>query len=412
MAIQIPRVGDILTVESNTKARLIYTSQNKRFIEKTKEKHFDKTPIKDGENYEILLTIGTKLTVDRVYVRGGTSSSYDSITLKVKNDGYLPNGRFFLTIDDANNLNLVKYEKPKDEKCVMNLESYIAKEEPCTERPAFYTNRLYLAKKKRLVSVDIDINIYEAIKKVHEFVDDELGRVLGISLKEAISKLVQLHESKKIKLTKNTANKLVFFNLDSTLSKYEKNPLIKTATVELQKIESERNDIDISDPFILAIKTYEDKAGFADSALEHLSTLCMIYTTIKSHELNGNDKQHSSRASHRLYLLEDLISNKRTPFSIMYDLNKGFHPGREDFEIKEMTDEPEPTVYFPYKNYRYIDLIAEKGLPAKSYFCIKMSIDDQQVTASELRKAITKSKKNDAGNSSNKPKTNHLILVE
>lgn len=126
MKILIPIVGDKIKINKNTDIVLKNISQNVIFLKKYDEKEINIKQFNKNE-HNILIPKDTVLTIDRVYIRQGSSSEYNSITFKVNGDDNLPNGRFFISIAEANKLDAdfigqVHEEKPiKILKHLMNI---------------------------------------------------------------------------------------------------------------------------------------------------------------------------------------------------------------------------------------------------------------------------------------------------
>lgn len=104
MKLFVPVVGSELKLLNETTVALKNAKQNSRFIDKLTGVA---TPL-PGKNVNLILPKGTLLTVDRVYVRQGAGADFNSLTFKVgaNPEAGIPKGRFFLSVDVVNTLDV------------------------------------------------------------------------------------------------------------------------------------------------------------------------------------------------------------------------------------------------------------------------------------------------------------------
>ena len=104
MKLFVPVVGSKLKLLNNTDVTLKYAGQNTRFIEKMMG---DELPLKN-KTITLTLPAGMLLVVDRVYIRQGNGADFNSLTFKVDacEKSGIPKGRFFLSVDEVNTLDV------------------------------------------------------------------------------------------------------------------------------------------------------------------------------------------------------------------------------------------------------------------------------------------------------------------
>lgn len=105
MKLNILVVGDHIKLLKDKEVTLINASQNKLFLEKYKNDNKNIKSIRKDETH-INLKKGTVLKVDRVYIRKGEGADYNSLTFVSKNNNDIPDGRFFLSVDTVNELDV------------------------------------------------------------------------------------------------------------------------------------------------------------------------------------------------------------------------------------------------------------------------------------------------------------------
>jgi len=104
MKLFVPVVGSELKLLNETTVALKNAKQNSRFIDKITGVA---APL-PGKNVNLTLPKGTLLTVDRVYVRQGAGADFNSLTFKINanSEAGIPKGRFFLSVDVVNTLDV------------------------------------------------------------------------------------------------------------------------------------------------------------------------------------------------------------------------------------------------------------------------------------------------------------------
>lgn len=105
--ITIPTIGTILTLASPWVFSLYHEDRNRKFLVKLGIEPRGSSWGRDLERSEVVLPEKTKLVVDRIYVRKG-SSDFDSITFRLKKGDYPENkkifGRFWVKLGDVNRI--------------------------------------------------------------------------------------------------------------------------------------------------------------------------------------------------------------------------------------------------------------------------------------------------------------------
>ena len=103
--ITIPTIGTILTLSAPWLFSLYHEYRNSVFMAKMGVERRGSSYGRDLERTEVCLPIGTKLVVDRVYVRKG-AGKFDSVTFRLKKGDYPSNkkiyGRFWAKLEDVN----------------------------------------------------------------------------------------------------------------------------------------------------------------------------------------------------------------------------------------------------------------------------------------------------------------------
>lgn len=105
MKLNILVVGDCIKLLKGENLTLIDVGQNKRFLEKYDQRNKNIKYIRKGERY-INFPKGTLLKVDRVYIRKGDGSDYNSLIFISKNNKGIPDGRFFIPVNIVNSFDV------------------------------------------------------------------------------------------------------------------------------------------------------------------------------------------------------------------------------------------------------------------------------------------------------------------
>lgn len=116
MNLTIPSVGDILTLSQDWEFSLQREYRNYQFVESfCKHNPGYVNPwlgknwggLDDCKNVEFMIPAGSKIAVDRIYIRKG-KKDYDSITFRVPKGGISVcpkfSGRFWVQLSDANKI--------------------------------------------------------------------------------------------------------------------------------------------------------------------------------------------------------------------------------------------------------------------------------------------------------------------
>lgn len=100
----IPVVGTKIKLLKEAKVTIKNSSQNKKFV-KLIEGTNGKILILSDRDTHLVLPKGLELQVDRVYIRKGDSSDFNSLTFSTNGDksNRIPKGRFFVSVEDVNN---------------------------------------------------------------------------------------------------------------------------------------------------------------------------------------------------------------------------------------------------------------------------------------------------------------------
>lgn len=123
MKIFIPVVGTRLKLKKSIKVKIKKASQNNKFAEALE--NMKGVLIIPGKDTVLTLPKDLVLEVDRVYVRQGSSADFNSVTFKTEGfKDIVPKGRFFVSIDDVNNMDV---EILKEKKSSFNLKNEIQK---------------------------------------------------------------------------------------------------------------------------------------------------------------------------------------------------------------------------------------------------------------------------------------------
>ncbi|WP_415913158.1 hypothetical protein [Neptuniibacter sp. QD37_11] len=114
MKLFIPIVGSQLRLLKPATVSVKYASQNNKFIKSYEE--MNNLAVMKSRKTDINLPKGLELTVDRVYIRQGDSADYNSLTFKTQGDEMagIPKGRFFLSVDMVNTLDVKVVESKPD----------------------------------------------------------------------------------------------------------------------------------------------------------------------------------------------------------------------------------------------------------------------------------------------------------
>ena len=117
MKLFVPVVGSKLKLLQDITVEIKNVGQNKKFAEKIKSMEANKTSMNQVEILNLTLTKGLILQVDRVYIRKGDGSDFNSFTfLTDGNEKGIPKGRFFISIDDANKMEIDVIREKAEEK--------------------------------------------------------------------------------------------------------------------------------------------------------------------------------------------------------------------------------------------------------------------------------------------------------
>ena len=111
MRLLIPSVGTEIRLEKSIMVELKDAGQNKRFVDSLSSKN------RNGERKtKVRLPKGLTLCVDRVYIRKGDNSLFDSLTFSTEGyaSGSIPKGRFFLPVETANKFDITLLKKKKE----------------------------------------------------------------------------------------------------------------------------------------------------------------------------------------------------------------------------------------------------------------------------------------------------------
>lgn len=106
MKLLVPVIDDRIELIKDTLLELKNAGQNEVFLEKC-DATINNTKQSNNEFCYIKMPKGTILIVDRIYIRKGEGKEeFNSITFKIKNQKGLPNGRFYLSINRINELDV------------------------------------------------------------------------------------------------------------------------------------------------------------------------------------------------------------------------------------------------------------------------------------------------------------------
>lgn len=110
MLMYIPKVGDEIKISKNLEVTIQSEYRNEKFLKSLN--------LNNAFN-NFILKENTQLKIERVYVRAGDSSDFDSVTFKIlmSDQKELVGSRFWLNLDDVNRIEfdlLLTKNKPKD----------------------------------------------------------------------------------------------------------------------------------------------------------------------------------------------------------------------------------------------------------------------------------------------------------
>ena len=173
MKLNILVVGDCIKLLKDKKVTLINSGQNKAFLEKYELENKNIKSIKKSEKH-ITIPKNTLLKVDRVYIRKGSGSGYNSLTFVSKGNAGIPDGRFFLPVGIVNELDveIMALSEMKDSKPV---------------RKQIFERALEIRKEKKKY---LDNCRFEAFKEFFDFSKEPLYRCkLRLNLEVILNEL-------------------------------------------------------------------------------------------------------------------------------------------------------------------------------------------------------------------------------
>lgn len=397
MVMKIPRIGDRVITTKKSKISIKNKAQNVTFLKSLAKKN--KEAWDPGiENYTYELKKGTELIIDRVYIRNGESSGFDSVTFRVKDSDYLPNGRFFLPIDIANNLQ-VKFVDNKENKKKLTLKQYFNQKHPGT-REQF--NHIYKIQKQQIVESHINVNIQELLLLANEIFLDEVKRCLGdrnidIAFENAfelLNKSIASLPSHSIhkQMPENQLKKLEMANrsIESVCDHYEDFNSFRRLTIRLQRIESEDERIEISNSYVFDYIAYKDTENYLLEAKEFVSMLELLLVIIEAPEPL---RKYRNTVKDKISEIRELLGNDFQTYQLLDSRGETFYRSYRTTIGTPIDGEPIPNDYIPYESLKHITLLSPKSTLARNESGITADIDGKEISLVRLKDIFQKSKK-------------------
>jgi hypothetical protein len=212
MKMFIPIIGDKIELTKTIKVELKNLSQNTTFLKKYDEL-FSKVKQINKKTHNIELKKGTILTIDRVYIRKGSSAEYNSITFRIANDKNLPNGRFFLPISVVNTFEINKIDTIKKNELKLYEKVDI---EYKKDKSLEHLNIINEIKKKSVYNFDININIMKVLDLYINETEGFTRKYLNMDLREVYPRAIE-----KLKITTQNLSKETSTNAKNSIEMLE-----------------------------------------------------------------------------------------------------------------------------------------------------------------------------------------------
>lgn len=402
MQIFIPSVGDKIKLKNDIDLNLKYKSQNNSFIKKIKEMNANVKSI-DKDFYPLALKKGTILIIDRVYVRSGDSSAFNSITFKVNGSDYLPNGRFFVSLDVANNMGAELIEDDNEIKSI-KLREYLSSEIIKNNRKMHYFEAVLESKTKCLRKISIKLNAEKTIKSLEKAINKTFMQYFNVSYDSAYENVIECLKIDTSNINKETATKAKLNlqraielknseEIQHLLSEKESDEnIIDYSEILLNKVVPCKESIEINNPFLIEFNfVISSHAAHTLSWLEYYIKLAE-YIFLEYGKYNNFDKWEHAYGAFQFDRFTDVISDNPKINSFMSQYGKSYNGSyRTRGSGQEETKE---RLYIPYENLRYFKALSVNGFGSEdSNFCLEYYDGDKKISLSKARSLLTNAKK-------------------
>lgn len=398
---KIPSVGDKVMLTKDLSLTLKDVAQNSSFLSKIKKLNENVKSLKK-DHFPITILKGTVLKIDRVYIRAGQTSGYNSITFKVQGVDGLPNGRFFVSLDVANEMDLeiLADNNTKKELNIRDLLLHVREKDERRECAFYYLHQM---NKEYLQSLQVKLNPLTVIESIRRETENILGKSLDMSISEAMNLIIEdlKHDSlnidkKKSKKAKEELDILLNAhkdtNFDFLYDAYAEGKPIEHSEINLYKIE-DPDSFKIKNPHVVSMTL-----KLNESTYEYLYPIVnyaelMIFVFHRALQIKGS-KHHFVHLCSVLYTILGLMQNKKTvsslyvnEFNIAYSYYGGY--GKSDTPPFKA-----PDIYLPYDKLKNFELLSTKGMgsdPLKYGF--EYYEGQNKIDLKVARKKLTQAKK-------------------
>jgi len=384
----IPVIEDVIVLNKDTTLLLKNVSQNKNFIKKYSEL-FKNTLQVSGNTYSITLSKGTLLTIDRVYIRQGDNADFNSITFKISQDKNLPNGRFFISVREANNLDIDFLGQNKDTKPI-KIKTYLKQLSKANKNQINGVICEEILKKNEVYNFSININVERVINLLSELINEwclkNLNTVFTNLLDQYIEHVIEQLNSPKPNISLEAKEiidslPILDFNGDNLKKELRGKPNVSFMGVKIFKI---IEDQPLITTHLLKFTANNDTDNIFAKIKRYLNNVNYVINFIR----NKEDSSLSRFPTTEINVINNLLNDINID---SYLLKK-----------KNIIDYDSPEFYynnlisfFPYDQLKDISLFNVKNFEKNFFneFVIFSDNENNDLSPKDLRAKMTKCKK-------------------
>lgn len=385
----IPVVGDVIKLKKDTSFDLKNVRQNNNFLKKIEDSMGNVNQINKNKHH-ISIKKGTLLTIDRVYIRQGDSSDFNSITFKISNDENLPNGRFFITVEEANTLD-IEFLGQKSEVKPIKLNQYLwqitDKRKKSTEWEACRQ-----LEKIECYNFNVNSNLVKTVDILIKEVDKWCLEKFDMNFDAIFDNAVNYLKEKSISIDKNIAseskeNLKIMKEIDFKGHDLRKDVIdlnnINLFNIKMLKLENKN----IKTTHLLEISKNKDNDYIFENIENYIKNIeFIIYQHTEANKLSI----YSYILTHnqKIKLINNLTQSSKDYYGILRNHNLMGYEGYEIFDKNS-------TSFTPYEHIKHITLLNPKYYDfVEINDIIKFSDEEKSLTLKEIRSKLTKNKKN------------------
>lgn len=389
LKIYIPAVGDKVVVTEDKSLNLSVVGDNEVFSVNVLK---DNSNIKlfDKHFFPLVLTEGTVLTVEKVFVRAGYSSTNNGITFRSSSNKNLPNGRFTIPLDEVNKLGLEAHfnlDKPKS----VSFKNHLLKIISSSGNTIDMVEAIDRCYKIKIKEFDIYIDTQEVMQGIWSKADEVFMSSLGVSYKDATLALKDRLEHDSISIDSLTAKaskeglKAIEIGnpdnyLDNDVAIYDRKVPIAKLT-HFKVAESEQTQL--RDPYVLSVRAQRNESN----SFKVIRTLTSVINYILIKSLILNSKNDDSIASNYFRVLDTLI-NLPINISMAFRTHDKYY-----LRTQRIDNEMLPDVYLNQDDIKHFDLLNPEASFNNGKHSLTYTLNGDEISCKKLRRVLTLGKR-------------------